>query len=268
MQSSEFPQFPFVRARSYTGGRVAGQPTVIIIHATDGSEGRQSAEDGAAYDQVRPDGTSTHFFVDQDSAIQTVYTWDEAHAARTHGNDVGIQIEICGRASQTADQWEDEASAGAIEQAARVCVAIRAKYGQARFPLRRLTPMQLRNGGNGFAGHVDATYAWPSDQGTHTDPGSGFPWSTLFNRIAELEAQKENIVTDAQYNGLINAVKGIGEDVSAQWGAFFMGKSGPTRDQVLQTDIHGNLATMAEGLAAIGSKLDAIIKLLTPTSGS
>lgn len=187
IKSLEFPQYDFRAPKSYTKGRKIGQPTVIIMHTTEGSEGRTSAEAGAVYDATRGDGTSTHFFVDQDSTIQCVYTFDEAHAARSHGNDVGIQIEVCGRAGQTSAQWADEASAGAIEQAAILCVAIRKRYGKSRFPLVNLTPAQLRAGAHGFAEHLDATKAWPEDSGTHSDPGPNFPWTKLFNRIAELE---------------------------------------------------------------------------------
>lgn len=195
-RSIEFQQYsfyPLTRVCSngntrWTPGRKAGQPSVIFIHTTEGSEGRTSAEDGASYDQRRTDGTSTHFFCDQDTTVQEVSTTDEAHAARAHGNDVGIQVELCGKAGQDARQWADAASLGTIEQAARLAVAIRAKYGKARFPLVNLTPAQLRAGGYGFAEHMDATLAWPEDGGTHTDPGPNFPWTKFFNRIIELEA--------------------------------------------------------------------------------
>lgn len=186
-QSKEFPQYKWSTPKSWTSGRKTGQPSVIFIHTTEGSEGRSSAEDGAAYDARRTDGTSTHFFVDQDSTVQEVYTYDEAHAARTHGNDVGIQIEVCGKAGQSAAQWADEASAGAIEQCALLAVALRKKYGAARFPLINLTPAQLAAGGYGFAEHRDATFAWPQDHGTHEDPGPNFPWAKLFARIRQME---------------------------------------------------------------------------------
>jgi len=187
-QSKEFPQYAWVTPKSYTKGRKSGQPSVIFIHTTEGSEGRTSAEDGAAYDARRTDGTSTHFFVDEDTVVQCVLTTDEAHAARTHGNDVGIQIEECGKAGQTRAQWSDKASAGTIENTAKLCVAIRKKYGASRFPLVNLTPSQLRAGQHGFAEHKDATLAWPEDGGDHTDPGPNYPWDQLFSRIKEIEA--------------------------------------------------------------------------------
>ena len=207
MAVGRLPQYPWVEARSYTSGRKAGQPSVIVIHTTEGSEGRQSAEDGAAYDARRPDGTSTHFFCDQDTTIQTVLITDEAHAARSHGNDIGIQIEICAKAGQTPAQWQDAASAGAIDQAAQLCVALREAY-PGRFPMVRLTPAQVRAGAKGFCGHVDITYAFPEDNGTHTDPGKNFPWADLFARITELEIQMASVdinATDANARAILGA---------------------------------------------------------------
>jgi N-acetyl-anhydromuramyl-L-alanine amidase AmpD len=196
-------KYRWVEARSYTSGRrKSGWPNVIFVHTTEGSEGRQSAEDGAAYDARRDDGTSAHFMVDQDTVIQEVLITDEAHAARTHGNDCGVQIEVCGKAGQSKAQWEDEASAGSIEQLALLCVDLRAAY-PGRFPMINLTPTQLRAGQNGFAEHYDATKAWPEDGGTHTDPGPNFPWTKLFARITELEIQMANVdITPSAANAL------------------------------------------------------------------
>lgn len=175
--------------RSYTSGRRSKQPTVIVIHTTEGSEGPRSAEDGAAYDKRRTDGTSTHFFVDSDSVVQEVEIDDEAHAARTHGNDIGIQIEVCGRAGQTDSQWADDASAATMENLAQLCVQLMAKTG---IPAVRLSRTQLRSAWSsgstkGFCGHIDITEAFPEDNGTHTDPGPHFPWAWLFARINQLE---------------------------------------------------------------------------------
>lgn len=178
--------------RSWTDGRKTGQPSVIIIHTTEGSEGRSSAENGAAYDKSRTDGTSTHLFVDQDSIVQEVEFQDEAHAARSRGNDVGIQIEVCGKAGQSVAQWADSASLGTINQLIRACYEIRKLYGRSRFPLVNLTPAQLRAGQHGFAEHKDASLGFPEDGGDHTDPGPNFPWSKLFAGIKALEAAEDN----------------------------------------------------------------------------
>lgn len=201
--------------KSYTTGRKSGQPSVIVIHTTDGHEGPNDAENGAVYDKRRTDGTSTHYFVDSNSIVQEVEHKDEAHAARAHGNDIGVQIEICGLASQTAAGWSDPVSKATLENAARLVVAIR-KTGNFG-PVVRLTPAQLRQawyGGKvrGICGHVDITKAFPEDSGTHTDPGAGFPWTSFLNRIKELEKppvppvppQEELPVEQTAFNKLMN----------------------------------------------------------------
>ena len=200
MQSKEFPVATWLGPpASWTPGRKAGQPSVIVIHTTEGSEGPLSAENGAGYDRRRDDGTSTHFFVDSNSIVQMVYTYDEAHAARAHGNDIGIQIEVCGKAGQTGVQWNDAASAATLDRLVVLAVNICRKF-PGRFPVRRLTPAQVRAGQHGFCGHVDITKAFPEDKGTHTDPGTAFPWATFLGRVqAELTPPQPPQEDDVQF---------------------------------------------------------------------
>jgi N-acetyl-anhydromuramyl-L-alanine amidase AmpD len=175
MTNAEFPDIPFLGPpAAYVKGRRSGQPTVVVIHDTEGNEGITSAEDGAAYDKRRTDGTSTHFFTDPNSTVQCVYTWDQANAARATGNHIGIHIEMCGKASQTKAQWGDPNSAAMIDNTAKLVARLCKKYG---FPVRRLTVQELQNGGKGIVGHVDITRAF--GESDHTDPGPNFPWETL-----------------------------------------------------------------------------------------
>jgi len=186
-QSIEYPDIPFIEPKSWTSGRIAGCPKVIVVHYTAGTEGPNSAENGAAYDQVRTDGTSTHYFVDSDSIIQCVYTWDEAHTARRYGNDIGIQYELCGT-KQTREQWLDAVSNATMIGAARQAAQDAKKYG---LEIRRLTVSEVRAChpyfGNkpirGFCGHIDITLAFPEDNGTHTDPGTEFPWDVFLSYV-------------------------------------------------------------------------------------
>src|ERR1044072_280246 len=213
--SKEFPIATWLGPpKSNTKGRVGDNPQFIVIHTTEGAEGAVAAEDGAAYDRRRTDGTSTHFFVDSNSIVQTVYTYDEAHAARAHGNDIGIQIEVCGKAGQSTAQWSDAESAPTVENLARLCVSIRAKYGAARFPAVRRTAAQVRAGVNGFCGHVDITNAFPEDNGTHTDPGPNFPWAWLFRRINELE---NGVNLDSDDKAYLETNIGPKTDVVPRW---------------------------------------------------
>lgn len=174
--------------RAYTKGRI--RPVqYVVIHSTEGSEGINSAEAGVAYDKVRLDGTSTHLFVDADNALMEVRYADTAHAARMHGNACGIQVELCGRAGQTAAQWHDAASAPMLRIAAREVAAICREFN---LPVRRLSVAEVRAAyyapagqrPKGICGHVDVTGAYPEDQGSHTDPGPNFPWSEFLAMVA------------------------------------------------------------------------------------
>lgn len=183
MQSPEYPELPFVPPAAYGTGRDGRKVMYSVVHYTAGSETRTSAEDGAAYDQRRTDGTSCHFFHDQNSTVQCVLTWNRSNSAFSKGNRLGVHHELCGT-QQSRAQWLDEASYGTLQQAARWVAEDCKKYG---LPVRRLSVAETRAawytansaGPHGIVGHVDITRAYPEDGGTHEDPGTEFPWDVF-----------------------------------------------------------------------------------------
>lgn len=260
--SKEFPRAVWLGPpKSYTRGRKTGQPSVIVIHTTEGSEGKLSAEDGAAYDRRRTDGTSTHFFIDSNTVVQTVYTDDEAHAARAHGNDIGIQMEVCGKAGQTASQWNDAASADTLDQLVAICIDICLKF-PGRFPVRRLTPAQVRAGKHGFCGHVDITHAFPEDKGTHTDPGGNFPWSRFLARVQAginahtTAAKKEDDMPTAQEiaTATVKELRKTPEDLS-DTERIYIGKQVEAQLDKRFAAIEQSVATLNTALSTLAERL-------------
>jgi hypothetical protein len=197
-KSPEYPDLLWVPPRSYTKGRTSKGVRLLVVHHTAGSERPTSAEDGAAYDARRLDGTSTHYFIDSNSVVQCVRTTDMAHTARRHGNQIGIQYEFCGTL-QTRAQWLDPASRPTIRNAARQMARDAKKYG---IPIVKLTTAQTRQAyyGNvkGICGHAECTKAFPEDNGDHMDPGPNFPYDVLLADIKEFMGEDEDEMTPAQ----------------------------------------------------------------------
>jgi N-acetyl-anhydromuramyl-L-alanine amidase AmpD len=200
-QSAEYSDLRWVAPRAYGKGRDGKAVRYIVIHYTAGAERSTSAEDGAAYDARRTDGTSTHYFVDSNSVVQCVRTSDRANAARAKGNRLGIQYELCGTA-QTRAQWLDAASLPTLKNAARQVARDCKKYG---IPVKRLSVAETRaawtqypNGPKGIVGHVDCTNAYPEDGGDHTDPGPAFPWDVFLDMVRD-EMEDDDMPTPEQY---------------------------------------------------------------------
>ena len=198
---------------SYTSGRPRAL-RYIVLHTTEGSEGPNAAEDGNAYDKRRTDGVSTHYFTDSSgAAVQEVRDEDTAHAALYHGNAIGIQIEICGRAGQSAAQWADPVSAATLETTAQLVAHLCKTHG---IPPVRLSVDQCRASWYaasdkrpmGIVDHYTVTRAYPEDGGTHTDVGPHFPWSDFLARVNELvEGNDVGIVEGITKDGLKDVVK-------------------------------------------------------------
>lgn len=185
-QSPEYPDLRWVSPKSWTNAnRTSVQ--LIVIHTTEGSSHGQSAEDGAAYDARRTDGTSAHYFVDNTSTVQCVRTNDQAHTARGEGNRRGIHYELCGRAGYSAAWWADNYAEAMLRRAAKQAARDSKKWG---IPVRHLTVAQVKAGAKGFCSHHDISRAF--GQSDHTDPGPNFPWSRFLDMVrAELDPEPE-----------------------------------------------------------------------------
>lgn len=168
------PPIKLVEARWFRGGPRRKRPIWIVLHATDGWEGLRKAEDGAHELANIPVGAkkrSVTWIVDTNSIVQCVPVGCEAFHAGRNANMFGEGIELCGRASQTREQWFDAMSLPMLQLAARL---VRVRADALGIPLRYLKGPELRANIPGITTHMEITRAFPADT-AHTDPGAGFP---------------------------------------------------------------------------------------------
>jgi len=177
MASSIWAGYP----RSHTPGR-ARPVQFVTLHYTAGSEGPNSAENGIAYDKIRTDGTSCHYFSDSlGPALQEVPDGDRSHSALFHGNEIGIHIEICGTV-QTREQWLDPVSLATLKTTAALVRDLCDRHGLEK---RHLSVAETRAAyygkgkPTGINDHRACTLAFPEDGGDHTDVGVDFPWDVF-----------------------------------------------------------------------------------------
>lgn len=241
MTAAEYPNTTWAGPpAAYGTGRDGKAVRLSVIHYTAGSESRQSAENGAAYDKTRTDGTSCHVFHDPDSSVQEVLRKDRANSAFSKGNRLGIHHELCGTA-QTREQWLDEASDAILWRAARAVAKDCADFG---LEPRRLSDAEVRaawynfpNGPRGICGHDNITRAFPEDGGDHLDPGPGFPWDVFLARVGQLlEGKDMSDFTPSDANAWAQAVRVEAAvrltDIPAEGG----GGGNPLRDKLLKLE--------------------------------
>lgn len=195
-----YADLPFDHAGGDGGLRPVTQ--VIVVHATDNTA---SDEDEAHYAESRPDHTSAHFYSDEDSVIQALNTSHIAYGCLYHGNRISIQFEISGRSNQIT-----------VASMAEVAPVIAQVAQDEGIPIRKVSPSEIRAGVKGICGHADITYAFPEDNGTHTDPGLNFPWATFLGYIAAAANPVSAAVTPEE-DEMFTVPKTVALDASNNW---------------------------------------------------
>jgi N-acetyl-anhydromuramyl-L-alanine amidase AmpD len=155
----------------------------IVIHCTDGCEGGGHKDSDVAAMFQDPKLTphrSAHYVVDADSCTLCVpdalIAWHGGH----HGNAATIGVELCGRASQTREQWLDATSLATLQIAARLVADLCARY---KLPAAVINDEALVAGARGITTHAFVSAAWK--QSSHYDPGPGFPLIDFVSAVAK-----------------------------------------------------------------------------------
>lgn len=169
--------FPFVATPNYTNASRT-KIDVVVMHTAETPETATSAEATANYFASTGRDVSAHYCVDANSVVQCVKLEDVAWAA-PGANHNGIQIELAGRAGQTAAQWADAYSKHELDLAAELVSLLCRRYA---IPVRALTPADLLAGRRGVTTHAAVSRAFRGSD--HWDPGPAFPMSGFLGRVA------------------------------------------------------------------------------------
>jgi N-acetyl-anhydromuramyl-L-alanine amidase AmpD len=184
----ETDNFPFIAARFFRPFGPGQRPVrLIVIHTMEVPERDGIAKDIAIDFANRPDTNqaSAHLCIDNKAIFQCVKDNDIAFAAPGANQD-GIQLELAGRATQTAEDWNDAYSTAVLENAANAAAQYCLKY---EIPVQHLTNAELGDQETkGFVGHVQVTEVFKKS--THTDPGEAFPWDHFLERVEFFRTQR------------------------------------------------------------------------------
>lgn len=196
------------------------KPKWGVVHTPEGPETPTFAEDLGRYfarlrspaeDPKNGRWASTHFGTDNNTTVRYATDDRAAFGATRVSNNLGIHVEIAGRAAQTRAQWLDEFSTAAMRRAANLFALYADHYG---WELRWLTDAELRAGaGTGLTTHVDINRA-TGVTGGHWDPGPGFP-KDVFLGMCQDAQRTEVPVTDQQIDGLLAELDRSGGRIGA-----------------------------------------------------
>lgn len=154
----------------------------IVIHSTEGGTAASVAAYFASSAQA-----STHLVIDDERCYRCVpdlvIPWGAPGVNRS-----GLHIEHCGYAKWSRAVWlaHERTLKRSAAKAAVWCWTF-------RIPRRWLTVSELAHGVAGFCTHLDASRAFPPNDG-HSDPGAGFPKDRYLELVAgyyrELAAER------------------------------------------------------------------------------
>lgn len=162
-----------IPTRNYSS-RGAARVIWVAIHTT---EGIMDANDLGYYWQRITNGSS-HAGCDNSKTVTYV---DTGYASWTllNGNSRSVNMEICGWASWTRDQWLGP-QRGRLVQAANWARQMCDRFG---IPKRHIGAAGVARGEAGIIGHIDYTNG--AKDGNHWDPGPGFPWDVFIDLVNE-----------------------------------------------------------------------------------
>ena len=159
----------------------------------------------ANYATRRPDGVSSHFYVDKDSVTQSLDTDDKAgHAGSGTGNENSIAWEFTGGNGMSQKWWLENIAWDKVGEV--MAYLIQNDQDFEGFEVRRASvrEMQINPRVKAFYGHDDMRRAWGGTD--HTDPGPNFPWDKLFDSVNKYLEEDDVALTDEEIEKIAKRV--------------------------------------------------------------
>lgn len=148
----------------------------VIWACVHTAEGIRKASDLKAFFERSTD-SSAHAVADDNTLLDNLVPYDRASWTLRNGNTRSLNLELCGFAKWTRAEWLQHQ--GMLDNAA---AWIRRACQWAGIPIVKLSAADIKAGRAGVIGHVDYTNG--TGDGTHWDPGPGFPWDIVIARAA------------------------------------------------------------------------------------
>ena len=219
---------------NYGGSR--GTVIWIIVHT---AEGALTVDSLGSFFASKSSGVSSHVGIDDHEIVQYVPYSGQAWTARS-ANPYADQAELCGFAAWTRAEWLTHT--GMLENTAQ-WIADRC---QARgVPAVKIGPNDVAARKPGVIGHVDITNGL--HDGTHTDPGTSFPWDVVMARVNEILTGADMPLSKDDVTAVANAV----------WAFNVSGKGTQAQDRLYGVDAV-QLPALAKAVAAISTASPAV----------
>ncbi|HEU5475705.1 MAG TPA: N-acetylmuramoyl-L-alanine amidase [Actinophytocola sp.] len=212
----------------------------IAVHTAEGI--RKASDLKAFFD--RSTNSSAHACADDSVLIDNCVPYDRAAWTLRGGNTRSDNLELCGFAAWSREEWLTNHQ-GMLRHAANW---IRARCLARGIPIRKLDAAGVSRGEAGVIGHVDYTNG--TRDGTHWDPGPGFPWDVVISMAAGQE-------DDVSWNDILTAPSGY---PAPAWAWLVMGNVKAENAWAAAQRIEVQLAALAGTLTDDEAKIVAAVR--------
>lgn len=207
----------------------------VSLAGVHSAEGARTARSLASY-FYRPDiAASAHACIDANETLLIV-PYDRAAWTMRSGNPISDNVELCGFARWSREQW---LSTGSVDGCAnprgmldRLAAWLSDRIRARGLNVKRLAVVELQRGHWGVIAHDDWTKAFKD--GSHWDPGPGFPWDYVMGRVSGANVNVEDDVSAAE----------VWSEPLASW----TGYSAPAREWLVAAN--GKLEAIGPAVAA------------------